>query len=89
MATVILRCKMAAGIILSSLFAAEIVVQIANLVVANHNNGGPYIHTYIYTFIHAYILLHTFIHSRIHIVVTFPRRSSMSPKGECCSVWGM
>ena len=45
---------MAAGIILSSLFAAEIVVQIANLVVANHKNGGPYIHTYIYTFIHAY-----------------------------------
>ena len=66
---------MAAGIILSSLFAAEIVVQIANLVVANHNNRGPYIHT--------------FIHSCIHIVVTFPRRSSMSPKGECCSVWGM
>ena len=23
------------------------------------------------------------------IVVTFPRRSSMSPKGECCSVWRM
>ena len=43
---------MVAGIILSSLFAAEIVVQIANLVVANHNNGGPYIHTYIHLYMH-------------------------------------
>ena len=23
------------------------------------------------------------------IIVTFPRRCSMSPKGECCSVWGI
>ena len=32
---------------------------------------------------------HTYIHTYAHIVVTFPRWSSMSPKGKCCSVWGM
>jgi len=26
---------------------------------------------------------------KLQIIVTLPRRSSMSPKGKCCSVWGM
>ena len=32
---------------------------------------------------------HTHACTNTHIIVTFPRRSSMNPKSECCFVWGM
>ena len=37
---------------------------------------------------HAHMHAHTHTHAHTHIIVTFPRWSSMSAKGECCSVWG-
>ena len=47
-------------------------------------------HCHIHRHTHTHTLIHTQSYTHAHIIhVTFPRRSSMSPKGECCSVWEM
>ena len=43
----------------------------------------------VHSLVHAAVTLVTRCCHTQKIIVAFPRQSSMSPKGKCCSVWGM
>ena len=48
-----------------------------------------YMYMYVLAYMYMYVLTYMYVLAYMYIIVTFPRRNSMSPKGKCCSVWGM